>query len=205
MARVTKDPDERREELMDNAESLFYHKGFEKTSVSEIVKKTQVAQGTFYYYFKTKEDILTAVVARMVGRMVGGVLAEFEKTPLNAIQKLKVVIQTMLTYDQQETLFVNELYRMKYWSLLDAMWREYKAEFTPLLLKVCQQGVQEGTMHMAYPEQTAALMILNLDFLQEAVFLREDEEQIRNKALLVQQVIVQLLQIKEEDIVFDIK
>jgi AcrR family transcriptional regulator len=50
--RVTKDPEIRRKELMDAAEKLFLEHGYEETAVSDIVKKTGVAQGTFYYYFK---------------------------------------------------------------------------------------------------------------------------------------------------------
>jgi len=41
-------------------------KGYEKTAVSDIVKKAKVAQGTFYYYFKTKEDILDLITDRYI-------------------------------------------------------------------------------------------------------------------------------------------
>ncbi|EGO64125.1 TetR/AcrR family transcriptional regulator [Acetonema longum] len=64
MARVTKDPQERTNELIDAAEELFLTNGYDKTSVSDIVKKIGVAQGTFYYYFQTKEEILDAIAVR---------------------------------------------------------------------------------------------------------------------------------------------
>ena len=47
--RITKNPEERRKELIDIAERLFIKKGYEQTAVSDIVKKAKVAQGTFYY------------------------------------------------------------------------------------------------------------------------------------------------------------
>jgi AcrR family transcriptional regulator len=59
--RVTKDPEIRRKELMDVAEELFLENGYEETAVSDIVKKAGVAQGTFYYYFKSKETKLDAI------------------------------------------------------------------------------------------------------------------------------------------------
>ncbi|GIO30333.1 MULTISPECIES: TetR/AcrR family transcriptional regulator [Paenibacillus] len=55
MPRITKNPKERRNEILNAAMELFNTKGFEQTSVSDIVKKIGVAQGTFYYYFQSKE------------------------------------------------------------------------------------------------------------------------------------------------------
>ena len=54
--------DERRTQILDTAAKLFIEKGYYETSVSNIVKECGVAQGTFYYYFKTKEEIFDEVV-----------------------------------------------------------------------------------------------------------------------------------------------
>ena len=70
MARVTKDPDERRSELIACAQRLFYAKGYESTSVSDIVDEVGVAKGTFYYYFGSKLAILEALVDELVEQSV---------------------------------------------------------------------------------------------------------------------------------------
>lgn len=64
----TKPPEIRREELMDAAQRLFLEKGFAATSVAEIVDAADVAKGTFYLYFQTKDDVLAALQARFVER-----------------------------------------------------------------------------------------------------------------------------------------
>jgi AcrR family transcriptional regulator len=64
----TKPAEVRREELIDAAQTLFLDKGFEATSVDEIVEAADVAKGTFYFYFKTKDDILLALRTRFVQR-----------------------------------------------------------------------------------------------------------------------------------------
>jgi AcrR family transcriptional regulator len=64
--RVTKDRDTRRAELVDASTALFLHKGYEAAMVSDVVKRVGVAQGTFYYYFKTKEDVLDAVLEKLL-------------------------------------------------------------------------------------------------------------------------------------------
>ncbi|MCX6679994.1 MAG: helix-turn-helix domain containing protein [Methanothrix sp.] len=66
MKRITKVPEERRRELIDTAERLFMEKGYEHTAISDIVKELNIAQGTLYYYFRSKEDILEAVVDKSI-------------------------------------------------------------------------------------------------------------------------------------------
>jgi len=62
----TKPAEVRREELIGAAQALFLGKGFDATSVDEIVKAADVAKGTFYVYFKTKDDVLQALRARFI-------------------------------------------------------------------------------------------------------------------------------------------
>lgn len=51
-----------REQIVEAADQLFYEQGFEKTSFSEIAEVVQISRGNFYYHFKTKDDILQAVI-----------------------------------------------------------------------------------------------------------------------------------------------
>jgi AcrR family transcriptional regulator len=62
MTRISKPPHERKKEIMDAALELFLTRGYAKTSVSDIVQKVNVAQGLFYYYFKSKEEVFLAAM-----------------------------------------------------------------------------------------------------------------------------------------------
>jgi len=55
---ASKSPSKTREKLIRAAVELFAKKGFEKTTVDEIVAKAGVAKGTFYLYFKSKDDLI---------------------------------------------------------------------------------------------------------------------------------------------------
>ena len=55
-----------RQRIVDAADRLFYSRGYNQTSFSDISDETGIPRGNFYYYFKTKEDILTAVVESRV-------------------------------------------------------------------------------------------------------------------------------------------
>ena len=63
MPRITKDPTERRQEILDTALKLFWEKGYEKTSMTEIAQAMQVAQGLCYRYFPSKEALFQTAVA----------------------------------------------------------------------------------------------------------------------------------------------
>ena len=62
MARITKPPEERRKEFVDTAREFFIENGYEKTQMIDITKKLNVAAGTIYHYFKSKTELLYAVI-----------------------------------------------------------------------------------------------------------------------------------------------
>ncbi len=57
----TKSPGKTREKLVSAAMELFARNGFDKTTVDEIVAKAGVAKGTFYLYFRSKDDLIKEI------------------------------------------------------------------------------------------------------------------------------------------------
>ena len=57
-----------REQIVEAADRLFYEHGFEPASFSEIAAAVGISRGNFYYHFKTKDEILDAVVALRLAR-----------------------------------------------------------------------------------------------------------------------------------------
>ena len=64
--RKTRDAVARKNEILDVAAELFVLKGYDKTSTGDILEKTGIARGTLYYHFKSKEELLDALVDRIV-------------------------------------------------------------------------------------------------------------------------------------------
>ena len=58
-----------RQKIVDSANQLFYHRGYNQTSFSDIAEAAGVPRGNFYYYFKSKDDILGAVVDGRIERV----------------------------------------------------------------------------------------------------------------------------------------
>ena len=95
--RITKKPEERRQELIQIAEQQFIQNGYEKTAVSDIVKKAKVAQGTFYYYFKTKEEILDSIIDKYIKLTVEGYEKIANEKGPNSIEKLVKIFKYVLS------------------------------------------------------------------------------------------------------------
>lgn len=93
----TKPAEIRREELMDAAQALFLEKGFGATSVDEIVKQADVAKGTFYLQFKTKEDVLVALRERFVATFCERLTKAMDGPPAEAwSDRLDAWIETVV-------------------------------------------------------------------------------------------------------------
>jgi AcrR family transcriptional regulator len=90
--RVVKDPEERRTKLLEASEELFLQKGFGKTMVSDIAGKVGAAQGAFYYYFKSKDEVLAAILERIWNRFAAKILKIINTGKMNALQKLQTVL-----------------------------------------------------------------------------------------------------------------
>lgn len=57
-----------RKRIVDAANQLFYHKGYNQTAFSEVAEASGIPKGNFYYYFKSKEELLEAVIQdRLLG------------------------------------------------------------------------------------------------------------------------------------------
>ena len=64
--RIIKEYEERRKEILETAERLFLTKGYTKTTVNDILKEIGIAKGTFYHYFKSKEEVMDEIIMRII-------------------------------------------------------------------------------------------------------------------------------------------
>lgn len=77
-----------RARIVEAADALFYRQGFEKTSFADIADAVQLSRGNFYYHFKTKDDILDAVIALRAAR-TQSMLESWARTTATPIARLR--------------------------------------------------------------------------------------------------------------------
>ena len=99
MPRITKEPAERRQEIIDTAMRLFYEKGYERTSITDIAREMGVAQGLCYRYFASKESIFDTALEQYADMQV----AQLSRGMLDSGCSLKQKIAEMPTFLDVET------------------------------------------------------------------------------------------------------
>ena len=83
-----------RQRIIDAANQLFYRKGYNRTSFSDVVEEADVPRGNIYYYFKSKDEILKAVVSHRL-ETISGMLTEWDKTISEPLDKLERFVRIM--------------------------------------------------------------------------------------------------------------
>lgn len=104
--RVVKEAEERKNEILDVAERLFGTKGFDSTSTSDILNEIGIARGTLYYHFKSKEEILDAMISRMMSQLVEKAQAITAQKSVPVLQRLTMM---MLSLNVSDGKFGQEL------------------------------------------------------------------------------------------------
>ena len=82
--RIVKEADVRKNEILDAAGILFSEKGYDNTSVTDIMNAVGIAKGTLYHHFKSKEDIMDALIKRQTDAIFLGAkkIAEDKSIPV---------------------------------------------------------------------------------------------------------------------------
>ena len=84
-----------RREIVEAANRLFYQRGYNQTSFSDIAQASWIPRGNFYYYFKTKDDILAAVIEVRI-ESIRAMLAAWDVAEQNPRLRLKQFAQMIL-------------------------------------------------------------------------------------------------------------
>ena len=87
---------ETRDRIVEAADQLFYHHGFEHTSFAQIAQVVKISRGNFYHHFKTKDEILGAVISLRLNN-TSAMLEKWELEDENPVDRLRSFINILIT------------------------------------------------------------------------------------------------------------
>ncbi len=164
MVRITKSPEERRGEIIDVAMRLFGEQGYDATSVSDVVKTLGVAQGTFYYHFKSKSDVVDAAIERVtagLGDRVDAIVDEAEASDedrheVHLLRGIGTVLMTALRENHELVAFLTKpgnepLHERVHAKLLERL--------VPALTRVMALGVRSGRFDVPHPDEAVDIVV----------------------------------------------
>lgn len=148
--------------ILDVSTQLFIEKGYEKTSISDIVKGLDgLTKGAVYHHYASKDEIIDAVVRRFIPNEAA-LTVIMEKDQLNGLEKIQALLfEGMFNSEasQSRILSFTLLDNPKFFSMYIRTTNEMMA---PLVETCLIEGNNDGSVTVAQPKQMAELSILIL-------------------------------------------
>ncbi|HJC64728.1 MAG TPA: TetR/AcrR family transcriptional regulator [Candidatus Blautia merdavium] len=148
------------ERILDAAQKLFLEKGYDHTTIQDIVDELgDLTKGAVYHHFKSKEEIMDAVGDRMFFTN-NPFEAVRNRSDLNGLEKLREAIRINQTDDSRTDLNIQSMPIYKDPRLLMGMIDSNRRILTPYFQELLEEGNRDGSMHTEYTREIAELLPL---------------------------------------------
>ena len=162
-ARVTKEPDVRRIELLTAAMELFTQLGYQKTSVQMITGKVGVAKGLFYHYFDSKADLLQQLANWQADIFFETLPTHAAELQGDALSKIREIISRVVQWKFKDARGMTLAYLQVMYQEDNAAFRtvlvsEYTDRIIPIFTEIIAEGVTEGLCDVDDPQLSAEMI-----------------------------------------------
>jgi AcrR family transcriptional regulator len=189
LARTPQDPQIRIDEILDVAEPLFAANGYRKTTISDISKKMGVAQGMLYYYFKSKEEILEALINRQISVLLDDIKNMACSNNIAPPRKIELMIYAMSRTPQyKDGLFLDILHDEEH--LHVKIFRQVMLLLKPWLLNIIEEGIRKQCFLVSHP-QTATNFIMSILQCLGDVFCEKIPDELMAYHLQMAEVLIE--------------
>jgi AcrR family transcriptional regulator len=136
----------RRDELVSAAARVFAEQGVANTPVSDIVRAAGVAQGTFYLYFQSKDDVVLGVVEHFASQMVASLEKAVDQHSSSAVDELRALSRVLadLTSVPGAADLSGFLHAPENRALHDRLDEHLTPRLASLVERVVERGVAQG-------------------------------------------------------------
>lgn len=201
-------PEETEKLILDVSTKLFMEKGYENTSLQDIINNLGgLTKGAIYHHFKSKEEIYNAVIYRMTADTDDDILKIIEKKDMNGREKLKYILLYSITAAIQKNYSLISPDYSKNPKMFYNMVVELRNEIAPLLiLPVIKEGIADGSITTEQPEELADFLALITNIWINPIVFKEKPDEICSKCILLSEMLKNFnLDIMDEEIIKKLK
>ena len=170
---VMRKGERRKQELLDIAYRMFITRGYENTSIDDIIAEAGIAKGTYYYYFQSKEQTLEEVIGMMIEKEIeaaGSIL----DSPLPVPQKIVAIIASIRPAPEEQTI-EGALMQPENIIMHQKIKRRLIEKVVPLLTKAAEEGVEQGIFSCDnIPERVRMMLVISSEIFDESCFTDRD-------------------------------
>jgi hypothetical protein len=167
---------------LDMAFSLFLEKGYDNTSISDILSKLDIARGTLYYHFESKEAIMDAIIERSAKSIVEEAQSIVLKKELSAYEKIFALFSgTSMKRMSGGDLIIDYLNQPQNALFHEKSNRSVIQKITPILGDIIKEGVDEGSFTNDFPYESAELILTMIMGFMDVTFEAMDENDLNRR------------------------
>ncbi|NCB62857.1 MAG: TetR/AcrR family transcriptional regulator [Clostridia bacterium] len=161
MAR-NKYPEETVEKILEISYRLFQEKGYDHTTIQDIVTALGMSKGAVYHHFKSKEDILDKITDKYYDSInwFGDI---FTKPGLTGLEKLRKILSLQLSDPRKLEVDQITMSLTKNPQLLALTVNSSMYDAAPMVARLVQEGIQDGSIQTDYPKEIAEVLMLILN------------------------------------------
>ena len=149
---------ERKQELLKIAYNMFLMKGYDNTSIDDIINEAKIAKGTYYYYFESKEETLEEVINMMINDEVTSA-KEILKMPISIPEKLVRII-TSLRPKKNEQEIQNTLNKKDNIVMHEKINNRIIEEAVTLLEQVVMEGIENKIFNCTHIKERLKMLLI---------------------------------------------
>ncbi len=176
-------PEETIKRILDVSEALFLEKGYDNTSIKDIIDGLGgLSKGAIYHHFASKEDIFDAVNNRFNEKSVAGLRKICSDDHLTGFEKLKVMFDLSLSAPDRDFVFIVAPKYLDNPKLLAIQIKMIFDDVVPHYVEpVVREGIEDGSIQTDYPKELSEMMILLTNLWLNPLVMENDIQALENR------------------------
>ncbi|TJY42338.1 TetR/AcrR family transcriptional regulator [Cohnella pontilimi] len=184
--RIVKAAEERRNEILDAADELFGQKGFDGTSTNDILLKVGIARGTLYHHFKSKEDMIDALIERYSVRLLGSAQDIAANKSIPVVERIVRVVMALNLNGRSSMEIMEHIHKPQNALMHQKIQRVIINGITPILTGIIREGIEQELFSTPFPYECMEMIVTyaNTVFDDDMVPMTDEERTSRMQAFV---------------------
>ncbi len=184
--RVVKKAEERKNEILDAADELFAQKGFDGTSTNDILEKVGIARGTLYHHFKSKEDIMDALIDRYSDGLLDAAQVIAADKTIPVVERVIRVVMALNLSGGSSKEIMEHIHKPQNALMHQKIHKVIINGVPPILTGIICEGIEQGMFSTPFPYECMEMVVIyaNTVFDDDMITLTNEERGTRMLAFV---------------------
>ncbi|QDQ02122.1 TetR/AcrR family transcriptional regulator [Lysinibacillus fusiformis] len=183
---MRKEAEERKNEILDAADELFAQRGFDGTSTNEILEKVGIARGTLYYHFKSKEDIMDALIERYSVNLLETAQEIATDKTIAINERIIGVVMALNLSGGSSKEIMEHIHKPQNALMHQKIQKVIINGVPPILTGIIREGIEQGLFSTPFPYECMEMVVvyMNTVFDDDMVEMTNEEQASRMQAFV---------------------